>query len=302
MLGAAGWAGLKIFGATFVGIRLQSAGAVYGTLAGVATVLVLLYLMARLFLTGAVLSAVCARRESGRGRDHSATRALRCGPLPGGPGWLSGSARAPRAACARRSGREHARGVRCGPRRGVSASSSTCICRRRRPGRASRRALPTGVRSRSSDVADLPAHVPTLAAALEVLTRVPVMVELKQEALRIGALERAVAGGAGRAPRTALRRVVPSGEHRVVRARATGDRARVHGHRSGRRVDAPGAARPVREPAVIWVGCVRMRSASTCVACRRRRRSAGVRTAGRSRRGRCETRRRSRPPARTPTG
>jgi membrane protein len=62
LLGAVGWAGLKIFGATFVGIRLQSAGAVYGTLAGVATVLVLLYLMSRLFLTGAVLSAVISER------------------------------------------------------------------------------------------------------------------------------------------------------------------------------------------------------------------------------------------------
>jgi membrane protein len=63
MLGAAGWAALKVFGATYVGIRLQSAGAVYGTLAGVATVLVLLYLMARLFLTGAVLSAVVSERD-----------------------------------------------------------------------------------------------------------------------------------------------------------------------------------------------------------------------------------------------
>ena len=43
-------------------------------------------------------------------------------------------------------------------------------------------------------VADLPPLVPTLSAALAVLRRVPVMVELKQEALRIGALERAVAG------------------------------------------------------------------------------------------------------------
>ena len=60
LLGAAGWGALKLFGATFVTIRLQSAGAVYGTLAGVATVLVLLYAMARLFLTGAVLSAVRA--------------------------------------------------------------------------------------------------------------------------------------------------------------------------------------------------------------------------------------------------
>jgi membrane protein len=63
VLGAVGWTGLKIFGATFVGIRLQSAGAVYGTLAGVATVLVLLYVMARLFLTGAVVSAVRAERQ-----------------------------------------------------------------------------------------------------------------------------------------------------------------------------------------------------------------------------------------------
>jgi len=66
-LGAAGWTALKVFGATYVGIRLQSAGAVYGTLAGVATVLVLLYLMARLFLTGAVLSAVVAEQaDEGR--------------------------------------------------------------------------------------------------------------------------------------------------------------------------------------------------------------------------------------------
>jgi membrane protein len=64
LLGAAGWTALKVFGATYVGIRLQSAGAVYGTLAGVATVLVLLYVMARLFLTGAVLSAVMAARRA----------------------------------------------------------------------------------------------------------------------------------------------------------------------------------------------------------------------------------------------
>ena len=68
LLGAAGWTALKVFGATFVGIRLQSAGAVYGTLAGVATVLVLLYLMARLFLTGAVLSAVLAHESAERSR------------------------------------------------------------------------------------------------------------------------------------------------------------------------------------------------------------------------------------------
>jgi membrane protein len=68
-LGAAGWAGLKLFGATYVGIRLQSAGAVYGTLAGVVTVLVLLYLMARLFLTGALVSALVEER---RGADGAA--------------------------------------------------------------------------------------------------------------------------------------------------------------------------------------------------------------------------------------
>jgi membrane protein len=64
LLGAAGWTALKVAGATLVGIRLQSAGAVYGTLAGVATVLVLLYLMARLFLTGAVLSGVRAQERA----------------------------------------------------------------------------------------------------------------------------------------------------------------------------------------------------------------------------------------------
>ena len=67
LLGAAGWTALKVFGATYVGIRLQSAGAVYGTLAGVATVLVLLYVMARLFLTGAVLTAVV--RDGARAAD-----------------------------------------------------------------------------------------------------------------------------------------------------------------------------------------------------------------------------------------
>lgn len=46
----------------------------------------------------------------------------------------------------------------------------------------------------SMSVADMPGHVSTLAMALAVLVRVPVMVELKQEALRVGALERAVAG------------------------------------------------------------------------------------------------------------
>jgi glycerophosphoryl diester phosphodiesterase len=45
-------------------------------------------------------------------------------------------------------------------------------------------ALPSGA---------LPVHVPTLAAALDVLRRVPVMVEVKQEGLRPGALARVTA-------------------------------------------------------------------------------------------------------------
>jgi len=65
LLGMFGWAGLKVFGATFLGIRVASAGAVYGTLAGVVTLLLLLYVMARLFLTGAVLSAVVDERRAG---------------------------------------------------------------------------------------------------------------------------------------------------------------------------------------------------------------------------------------------
>jgi glycerophosphoryl diester phosphodiesterase len=47
------------------------------------------------------------------------------------------------------------------------------------------------VRDLASDA--MPAHVPTLVQALDVLRRVPVMVEVKQSALRVGALERAVA-------------------------------------------------------------------------------------------------------------
>jgi membrane protein len=73
-LGAAGWAGLKLFGASYVGIRLQSAGAVYGTLAGVATVLVLFYLMARLFLTGALVSAMVEEHRGARDADGAQDR------------------------------------------------------------------------------------------------------------------------------------------------------------------------------------------------------------------------------------
>jgi membrane protein len=77
LLGAAGWTALKVFGATYVGIRLQSAGAVYGTLAGVATVLVLLYLMARLLLTGAVLSAVLSAPDGSAPGRSAPDRSVR---------------------------------------------------------------------------------------------------------------------------------------------------------------------------------------------------------------------------------
>ena len=76
-LGTAGWAGLKLFGASYVGIRLQSAGAVYGTLAGVATVLVLFYLMARLFLMGALVSAMVEEHRSDDGAQDGAQAADR---------------------------------------------------------------------------------------------------------------------------------------------------------------------------------------------------------------------------------
>jgi len=54
-------------------------------------------------------------------------------------------------------------------------------------------ALPDGRTLADVALADLPPQVPTLTAVLDVLRRVPVMVELKQEGLRVGALERAVA-------------------------------------------------------------------------------------------------------------
>jgi len=58
---ALGWTGLKVAGATYVGLRVAAAGAVYGTLGGIVGLLLLLYLVARLFLTGAVVSALTAR-------------------------------------------------------------------------------------------------------------------------------------------------------------------------------------------------------------------------------------------------
>jgi membrane protein len=60
LLGALGWTVLKVVGATYVGLRVAAAGAVYGTLGGIVGLLLLLYLVARLFLTGAVVSALRA--------------------------------------------------------------------------------------------------------------------------------------------------------------------------------------------------------------------------------------------------
>ncbi len=60
LLGALGWTVLKVVGATYVGLRVAAAGAIYGTLGGIVGLLLLLYLVARLFLTGAVVSALRA--------------------------------------------------------------------------------------------------------------------------------------------------------------------------------------------------------------------------------------------------
>jgi membrane protein len=60
LIGALGWTVLKVVGATYVGLRVAAAGAVYGTLGGIVGLLLLLYLVARLFLTGAVVSALLA--------------------------------------------------------------------------------------------------------------------------------------------------------------------------------------------------------------------------------------------------
>ena len=60
---AVGWGGLRALGGAFVGTRVAAAGAVWGALAGVVTVLVLLHLLARLLLVGALVSAL--RHEAG---------------------------------------------------------------------------------------------------------------------------------------------------------------------------------------------------------------------------------------------
>lgn len=65
LLAAAGWTGLKVAGATWVGNQIDSANALYGALGSVIALLLLFYLAGRLFVYGAVLSAVRFEAESG---------------------------------------------------------------------------------------------------------------------------------------------------------------------------------------------------------------------------------------------
>jgi membrane protein len=58
VLAGAGWTALKVFGATWVGSQIASANALYGALGSVIALMLLFYLAGRLYLYGAVLSAV----------------------------------------------------------------------------------------------------------------------------------------------------------------------------------------------------------------------------------------------------
>ncbi len=58
VLAGAGWTALKIAGATWVGSQIDSANALYGALGSVIALMLLFYLAGRLYLYGAVLSAV----------------------------------------------------------------------------------------------------------------------------------------------------------------------------------------------------------------------------------------------------
>jgi membrane protein len=62
VLGAAGWAVLKVAGSTYVAAQIDSANALYGALGGVVALLLLLYLAGRLYVYGAELSAIRAER------------------------------------------------------------------------------------------------------------------------------------------------------------------------------------------------------------------------------------------------
>lgn len=65
LLGAAGWTGLKFFGAALAVRASANASAVYGTFASVVGVLLLLFLASRLHLYGAELNGVIIDREEG---------------------------------------------------------------------------------------------------------------------------------------------------------------------------------------------------------------------------------------------
>jgi membrane protein len=65
LLAAAGWTGLKVAGATWVGNQIESANALYGALGSVIALLLLFYLAGRLYVYGAVLSAVRYEAEHG---------------------------------------------------------------------------------------------------------------------------------------------------------------------------------------------------------------------------------------------
>jgi hypothetical protein len=65
LLAAAGWTGLKVAGATWVGSQIDSANALYGALGSVIALLLLFYLAGRLFVYGAVLSAIRFEAEHG---------------------------------------------------------------------------------------------------------------------------------------------------------------------------------------------------------------------------------------------
>jgi uncharacterized BrkB/YihY/UPF0761 family membrane protein/glycerophosphoryl diester phosphodiesterase len=192
-LAAVGWAGLTLVGATVVSIRLQAAGAVYGTLAGAATVLLLLYVMARLFLTGAVLSSLTEERSVSEGPSATTSADVSSDPQA----WLRGVRLAHRglhapegpaenSLAAFAAAREAGLGVELDVR--LSADGVAVVVHDA--------LLPDGRRivdTAAVELADL--GVPSLADTLALLISVPVMVEVKQDGLlpRIGPLEAAVA-------------------------------------------------------------------------------------------------------------
>lgn len=65
ILAGAGWTVLKIAGASWVGNQIEGANALYGALGSVIALLLLFYLAGRLYLYGAVLSAVRYERVHG---------------------------------------------------------------------------------------------------------------------------------------------------------------------------------------------------------------------------------------------